>query len=188
MSYEILHIQYKKMSIKNRPYYFLNDMINIKSFDPNLSRVTKLSRENDDIDDDSLVIYHIKYVTMKSFEPVINNRDSPCLIFNNVNGYIIEKSNQDKYLIIASTNQNKKVLKKYTKLWNDIKNQIETISGCKPIIDRKEFKKFGFKLDNNLPLGIILNIPSLITVIRSVFQEGNKYYSQFLLDKCLCEL
>ena len=107
------------------------------------------------------------------FDPVFNNSNSPCLIFNNVNGYIIEKCSKDKYLIIASTNQNKKVFKKYTKLWNEIKNQIETIGGCKPIIDKKHFMKIRFKSDDNLSLGIILNIPSLTIVIRSVFQEGN---------------
>ena len=33
--------------------------------------------------------------------------------------------------------------------------------------------KIRFKSDDNLSLGIILNIPSLTIVIRSVFQEGN---------------
>ena len=26
----------KKIDIKNRPYYFYNDLINIKNFDPNM--------------------------------------------------------------------------------------------------------------------------------------------------------
>ena len=76
------------------------------------------------------------------------------------------------WLLLLQT-KTKKVFKKYTKLWNEIKNQIETISGCKPIIDKKHFMKIRFKSDDNLSLGIILNIPSLTIVIRSVFQEGN---------------
>ena len=42
------------------------------------------------------------------------------LIFNNVDGYIecssTEESNEDKYFIFASTDKNKEVLEKYTKL------------------------------------------------------------------------
>ena len=40
------------------------------------------------------------------------------------NGYI-EKNNGDKYLIFVSTDKNKEIFKKYTKHWDEIKNQIE---------------------------------------------------------------
>ena len=36
--------------------------------------------------------------------------------------------------------------------------------------------KIRFESDDNLPLGKILSIPGMITVVRSVLQEGNKYY------------
>ena len=52
--------------------------------------------------------------------------ENPHLIFNNVGEY--KESNGYKYLIFASTNKNKKVLKKYTRLWDEIKDQIETIN------------------------------------------------------------
>ena len=48
------------------------------------------------------------------------------------NGYIecnsTEESNGDKYLLFASTGKNKEVLEKYTELWDEIKNKIETIN------------------------------------------------------------
>ena len=50
---------------------------------------------------------------MKSF----GSENSLYHIFNNVDVYIKE-SNQDKYLIFASTDKNKKVLEKYAKLWD----------------------------------------------------------------------
>ena len=62
----------------------------------------------------------------------LDNENSLYLIFNNVDGYI-EESNEDKCLSFASTNKNKVVLEKYTELWGETKNQIETISGAKPI-------------------------------------------------------
>ena len=51
-----------------------------------------------------------------------------CLIFNNVDGYItgcnsIDESNGFQYLMFASTKDNKKVFKKYTNIWDDIKWQ-----------------------------------------------------------------
>ena len=70
----------------------------------------------------------LKVLIMRiSFDIVSEN--PLCLIFNNVNGYIIEESNRHKYFIFASTKNNRKVLEKYTKLWNEIKNRIETING-----------------------------------------------------------
>ena len=42
-------------------------------------------------------------------------------------GYIEEK-NRNKYLTFVSTDKNKKVLKKYTQLWDGIKYQIKTMA------------------------------------------------------------
>ena len=36
----------KDINIKNRTYYFFNDMINIKDFDPNLLKIDKKSCKN----------------------------------------------------------------------------------------------------------------------------------------------
>ena len=41
--------QVKEINIKNRTYYFLNDMINIEVFDPNLLKIYKKSYKNIDI-------------------------------------------------------------------------------------------------------------------------------------------
>ena len=50
------------------------------------------------------------------------------LMFQKAIGHIEEK-NENKYLVFDSTDKNKEVLKKYTELWDEIKNEIETISG-----------------------------------------------------------
>ena len=39
----------KSINIKNRTYYFFNDMINIKNFDSNLLKIDKESYKNVDI-------------------------------------------------------------------------------------------------------------------------------------------
>ena len=142
----------KEISIKNRPYHFFNDMINIKNVDPSLLGINEMSCKNANIS-----IYHIEYMTMN-----IYSENTVYLIFNNVDGYIIEESNKDKYLSFASTNKNKKVLKKYRKLWDETKNQIETINGGEPIKYKRDFMKIKFESGDDLTLGKILSIPNMI--------------------------
>ena len=51
-----------------------------------------------------------------------------------------------------STDENKEVLKKYTELWDGIKNEIQTINGGKKGEHGKNFMKIKFNTDGNLPL------------------------------------
>ena len=90
-------------------------------------------------------------------------------------------------MIFVSTNKNKEGLENYTELWDEVKDQIETISGNKPIKYEKDFMKIRFESDDDLCLGKILNIPVCIITIRSVFQENNNYYPQVYLHECLYE-
>ena len=48
--------------------------------------------------------------------------------------------------------------------------------------------KIKFNSDDNLPLNKILMLHSLIIVVRSIFQEDKKYYTQVFLDEGLYEL
>ena len=72
----------KETSIKNLLYYFFNDMVNIKNFDPSLLETKKLSCKSTNVN-----IYDIDYMTMESLDLVSINSENPlCLIFDNVNG------------------------------------------------------------------------------------------------------
>ena len=48
--------------------------------------------------------------------------------------------------------------------------------------------KIRFESDDNLSLNKIVKLINLTVLVRSVFQEANKYYFQNFLDKCLYEL
>ena len=48
--------------------------------------------------------------------------------------------------------------------------------------------KIKFDSDNKLPLNKQLKFLSVTIVIRSVFEEDGKYYSQAFLDNCLNEI
>ena len=54
----------------------------------------------------------------------INSANPFYFIVGEVDGYIEEK-NGNKYLAFASTDKNKKVLEKYTELWDGSKNLFE---------------------------------------------------------------
>ena len=45
-----------------------------------------------------------------------------------------------------------------------------------------------FNWNDNLPLIKMIEIPSMIIVVRAVFHENNKYYLQVFLDECLYKL
>ena len=74
-------------------------------------------------------------------------------------------------MIFASTDKNKEVLKNYTKLWDKIKNQIETISGNKPTEYKKDFMKIRFESHDDLTLGKTLSIPVCAIAVGSVFKD-----------------
>ena len=172
----------KQINVKNRTYYFFNDMINIKDFDPSLIKIDNKSYKN-------LGIYYIRYITINSIWDYenINSVNPLYLIIGEVDGYIAE-NNGNKYLTFASTDKNKKALEKYTKLWSEIKYHIQTINSSKSGEYEKDYMRIRFSSDDNLPLNKILKLCMLTTIARSVFEEDGKYYPQFSLDECLYEL
>ena len=107
-------------------------------------------------------------------------------IVDKVDGFIEEKD-ENKHLNFASTDNSKEELKEYTELWDGIKNLIEELCN-KSARYRKDNMKIKFNSDDNLPLNKPLKFHNLTIIVRSVFQETNKYYPQIYLDVCLYEL
>ena len=87
-----------------------------------------------------------------------------------------------------STNESKKVLKKYTDVWNGVKNEIKTINGGKEYDYEKNYMKIKFNSDDDLPLNKPLKFHLMTIIIRSVFEEDGKLYPQVFLDDTLYEL
>ena len=90
-------------------------------------------------------MYDIKY------SKNLNSLGSLYLVFNNFNAYI-EKRGDNRYLIFASTEKKAIILKNYTELWDEIKKQIELITGDKVNKYSKDFMKIRFKTNDDLPL------------------------------------
>ena len=109
------------------------------------------------------------------------------MIIGKVDGHIEEK-NKSKYIFFDSTDENKEVLKKYTELWDVIKNDVETINDGKKGEYGNDFMKIKFNTDDNLQLNKLLKLHLLTINVRFIFEEDSKFYPQLYLDECLFEL
>ena len=167
------------MNIKNRTYYFYNDLINIKDFDPTLLKLDKKSYKIIDI-------YYIGYITKKD-EYKINSVNPLYLLVHRIDGFIAEKIG-NKYLNIAFADSNNDVLKKYAEVWSGIKDQIEKINKGKLKEYEKDYMNIKFNSDDNLPLNKQLKFLIVTIIVRSVFEEDDKYYPHVFLDECLYEV
>ena len=161
----------KQINIKNPTYYFFNDMINIRNFEPNLLKIDKKSYRN-------IGIYNTGYITIKKIDDCesIYSVNPLYLRVDHVNGYIEEKG-VNKYLVFDSTDENKELLKKYNDVFNGIRNKIKKISGDECDYE-KDYMKIKFNSDDNLPLNKQLKFHNMTITIRSVFEEDGKLYLQ----------
>ena len=167
------------MNIKNSTYYFCNDLINVKDFNARLLKLDKKASMN-------LGIYYIGYVAKKP-EYNVNSVNSLYLMINRIDGFIEEK-NGDKYLNIASTDRNSELLRKYSEVWNGIKDCIEKINDSELGEYDKDYMKIKFNSDDDIPLNKVLNFHTITVIIRNIFEKDVKYYPQSLLDECLYEV
>ena len=95
----------KRINIKNRTYYFYNDIISIKKFDARLLKIDKKSYKN-------IGIYNTGYITKKKIDDCekINSVNFLYLLIDHASGYI-EGKGVNKYLVFDSTDKNKELLK-----------------------------------------------------------------------------
>ena len=169
----------KQLNIKNKTYYFYDDLINLKDFDPRLLKLDKKSSMD-------ISIYYIGYVTKKP-ECNINSVSSLYLLISELNGFIEEKEG-NKYLNISLRFNNDDVLVKFAEVWRGIKDQIKKINNGSVGQYGKDYMKIKFDSDDNLPLNKILKFRVLTIIIGNIFEKDGKYYPQIFLDDCLYEI
>ena len=160
----------KQINIKNRTYYFYNDIIDLKDFEPNLLRIDRKHCKGINIYCIAINKIPKKYERIYSVNPL-------CLCINRASGYIEEK-NENRYLIFDSADGNKEVLKKYADVWDGIKNKIKAMNGDEEKDYRKDYMKIKFTCDDDLPLNKPLKSHAMTIIIRSVFEEDGKLYPQ----------
>ena len=157
----------KQINIKNRTYYFYNDIIDLDEFDG--SKI-KLDRKTfNDID-----IYYLGYEYKK--------KSTECNVINSANQLylrIIDMKGQFKkgkgdnvwYLIIFGDAD---VLRKFASIWKSIRAKIE--ENTEGIVQYDEdYMKIKFESNDNLPIDNIVNVHQVTIIIRSVFAQNGKF-------------
>ena len=119
-----------------------------------------------------------------------NNIDSVNALYLMINEMIghFEEKNKNKYLVLGDVDKNKEVSNKYEEVWKGVKNEIETINGGERVEYGKDFKKTRFESKDDLPINKPIKLRLLTMIIRCVFSESDRFYSQLFLDDALYEL
>ena len=154
------------LEIKNKTTYVINNISYIDDFNVNSLRVTKKG---------SRINANIYYISQDDDDTTV-----PIYLFiNELIGYIEETDgSSDKYLIVVSSLRNKNIISAIDTLWISIENKIN------PGIKIKDYDKFRFNSDINLPLNTIIEFRSLLINVSCVIEKDNEYYPEIYLDDC----
>ena len=159
----------KSLEIKNKTNYVLNNISYIDDFNVNSLRVTKKESRID------ANIYYIRCALNPDDDTII------LLYFfiNDLIGYIEEiDGSSDKYLIVVSSLCNKNIISAIDTVWRSIENKIN------PGIKIKDYGKFRFNSDIDLPLNTIIEFCSLLINVSGVIVKDNEYYPEIYLNEC----
>ena len=165
----------KEITVKNRTYYFCNDIIDLDEFDEGKIKVDK--KDFNDIDIYYLGDQYKKKITecnvIKSVNPIY-------LRIGNIKGQF-EKGKDDAWYLVIS---DKDVYKKLEDIFGSIKNKIIEKT-CGALKYDNDYMKTKFESNNICPIDKDVNIPTSTIIIRAIFAKDGKYYPQLFLDNGL---
>ena len=168
----------KETTIKNRTYYFYNDIINLDEFDESKMKIDKK-------DFNVIDIYYLGYEHKKKI--------SECNVINSVNPLYsrivdvkgqFEKGKDDALYPVVSSKDD--VYGRLMDIFESIKNKI--VEKTWDILEYdKDYMKTKFESNNVFPSDKDVNICIATIIIRTIFAKDGKYYPQLLLDDGLYE-
>ena len=155
------------LEIKDKANYDFDNICHIDDFDVNSLKITKkesriganiyYTRCALNLDDDIIIPLHF--------------------LIDRLIGFIEEiDGSNDKYLVVVSSF--KKIIDALDKVWLSIKDKIN------PSIKIKDYDKFRFNSDLDLPVNVILEFRSLLINVSCVIEKDNEYYPEIYLDDC----
>ena len=162
----------KSLEIKTKINYNWDDIIYINDFNADLLEIIKRESRI------GANIYHIGYVIDPDYD--YNTIKPLYFVVGRLIGYIEEIEGwSDKYSLIASSVRNKNIISVLDMVWTSIEDKIN------PGIKIKDYNKFRFNSDIDLPLNTIIEFRSLVINISCVIEKDNEYYTEIYLDECL---
>ena len=160
----------KQINIKNRTYYFYNDIINLDQFDESKIRVDKK-------DFNAIDIFYLGYEHKKKISEcnVINSVNPLYLKITDMKGQF-EKGKDDAWYLVISDKDD--VYKKLVDIFESIKNKITW-----DVVEYdNDYIKIKFESNNIFPTDKDINIHIATIIIRAIFAKDGKYYPQLFLD------
>ena len=157
------------LEIKNKTNYDSDTISHIDDFDVNSLVVSKK---------ESRIGFNIYYTRCDI--NLDNNTIMPLYFFiDRLIGFIEEVDEySDKYLVAVSSVRNKNIINYIDTIWKSIKNKIN------PGIKIKDYDKFRFNSDTDLPVNTIIEFRSLLINVSCVIEKDNEYYPEIYLDEC----
>ena len=157
------------LEIKDKTNHDFDNIGYIDDFDVNSLRITKkesriganiyYTRCALNLDDDTIIPLHF--------------------LIDRLIGFIEEiDGSNDKYLVVVSSLRNNKIINALDKVWLSIKDKIN------PSIKVKDYDKFRFNSDIDLPVNMIIEFRSLLINVSCVIEKNNEYYPEIYLDDC----
>ena len=159
----------KSLEIKNKTNYDSDTISHIDDFDVNSLVLSKK---------ESRIGVNIYYTRCDL--NLDNNTIMPLYFFiDRLIGFIEEiDGSSDKYLVVVSSVHNKNMINYIDTIWKSIKNKIN------PGIKIKDYDKFRFNSDIDLPVNTIIEFCLLLINVSCVIEKENEYYPEIYLDEC----
>ena len=151
------------LEIKDKTKYGLDNMCYIDDFDVNSLKITRK---------ESRIGANIYYTRC-----ALNLDDTLHFLINRLIGFIEEiDGSSDKYLVVVSSLSNKNIINALDMVWSSIKDKMN------PGIKIKDYDKFRFNSDIDLPVNTIIEFRSLLINVSCVIEKDNEYYPEIYLD------
>ena len=165
----------ESLKTKTKTNYNWDDIVYINDFDVNLLEIIKRESRI------GANIYYIGYVLNPYYD--YNTINPLYFVINRSIGYIEEiEGSSDKYLVVAKSVRNRKIIHSFDIIWELIENQINPNNFNNKI---KDYNKLRFNSDIDLLLDALIEFRSLVISVNCVIEKDNEYYPEIYLDKCL---
>ena len=164
------------LEIKTKTNYNWDDIVYINDFNVNSLEIIKRESRI------GANIYYIGNVLNPDYD--YSTINPLYFVINRLIGYIEEiEGSSDKYLVAAKNVGNKNIISVLDTVWTSIKSKIE--DEINPNIKIKDYDKFRFNSDIDLPLDTTNEFRSLVINVSCVIEKDNEYYPEIYLNECL---
>ena len=156
----------KRLNIEEKSgYYFMND------FDPKLLLINEITFSS------------ASTMFESSYEKESN---TPYIVFNDIE-WIFRKSGINKYLVFCETQKNKKMLENYTKIIDELRDQVLFITEENSFVMGEDFTKIKFKTRDGLSFIKKNNVSVCVISLYSLFEDDRIHCPQIVLHDCFYE-